>query len=428
MEEESLKVLVWCLESGFPAPVTEAMLKLARSGDNETLEAAWEVWKDDEDLYDSDFMEAVEHISDSVTLCDRCGCIGWTDDATCLAGGDEFVCESCRDRHYMHCSGCEEWYRSSYGRRFQGNDWYCDDCFDNTFSFCEDCDEYYDPEGDSHDHDDGCDCEAPRPRFTFPANGHGVIEQNDRLTIELPKGTIDDEGLKAIKQYIYGTGLGWDVVEMVVDSVGSIWQSKKGNFTRRLSGAFYKNHGVKLADGVISHVGNLARAHSSEGTTWHVELTRDLNGSASEFYHDDSCWWQSYYASRCCLKNWGGIGLRSYSSEGSSSYDPSGRAWVQPLNADLKPTHDALDAHAYVVFNGYGDLSGYVAARIIAHLSSRSYKKVQLGADGQYINNNVGYLVADEATCEQTESLFFSYDDHDQLDAHTFTADKEAAA
>jgi hypothetical protein len=185
-----------------------------------------------------------------------------------------------------------------------------------------------------------------------------------------------------------------------------------------LSSALHKRS-YKLSDAAISAVGNLARQHSSDESSWTVEFTRDLNQPADYFYNDDSCWWGSYSASRCALKSWGGIGMRSFAeSRYHSGSDVSGRAWVQPLDEDLEATHDALHAHAYVIYNGYGDLEGYIAARIVAHLTGRTYKKISFSANDQYVNSNNGYLVADEDTCTNTTLVRLEYSIHDQRDAY----------
>jgi len=111
------------------------------------------------------------------------------------------------------------------------------------------------------------------------------------------------------------------------------------------------------------------------------------------------------------------LGLRSFSEYGNVT----GRAWVQPLNADLLPTHDAEHAHAYLVFNGYGELDGYQSARIVAHLSSKSYRKISFSTRAMYVNNDAAYLIADEATCAATSHV--SIDAGCDGDCHDYTFD-----
>jgi hypothetical protein len=449
---------IYCHKSKFPTPVIDALMDL---GDDPTnLGTALEEWNDWDEGSAFEFIDAVAYITgETCIFCAGCSEVSWQDDATRLANG-ESVCETCRIDDYSLCSHCEEWYSddetTSVGSSTFcnecvsehcfycswcedyfteatsiGDNYYCERCRDNHFTYCDECSEWY-SDDDEHNHDHGCDCVAPHMNFEFPADGHGTISQDERLTVELPRGTIDDEGIRRI-EYFLREDLGWSrthIVKLAIEAIGPEWQTKRGNFTRRLSSALFKAEGIKLKPEVISEIGNIAQAHSSQGATWHIEFTRDLNQSASDFYHDESCWWQSYSASRCALKNWGGIGLRTYYSTQTDSSSPSGRIWVQPLaktDDGLKPTHDALHADAYVLFNGYGDLSGYVAARIVAHLAGRTYRRVTLSTETQYINNDAGYLVADEATCEATERLYFGFDEHDRRDAHTYLR-KEVAA
>lgn len=293
----------------------------------------------------------------------------------------------------------------------------------SLYEYCFPCDASY-PQEPKHVHP-SC-CGAPHPHFTFPADGHGVVQENERLTVELAKGTIDEEGIDLIKKLVRYT-LRYHITTFsafeLVDSVGPLWQAKRGNFTKRLSSAVHSKYKLKLTPDVVSKIGNIARDHSSDTATWHVEFTRDLNLPAADFFHETSCWWGSYSESRCCLKSWGGLALRTYSDAGKLT----GRVWVQPLNSNLQPTHDALNAHAYALYNGYGALSGYSAARIVAHLAGRTYRKVGLTTTHCYVNDSRGYLVADDATCKDTSSLEFKQGRHDTLDAKTFDA-KETAA
>lgn len=456
-----LDKLIYCTAAGFPAEVTTAILALI--DDTSLLSEAHDAWNEWGEGDIEDLIEAITEVTgDLCSFCEKCSDLMWNDDSTMVDGGDRVCDENCRDDYYV-CYHCEDWFKetTSVGDREYcenclenqcsfctwcdrwilgettsvGDNECCNSCLSSNFSYCDNCEEYYHDEDDNHDHDSesGCDCDVPHFYFKFPADGHGLVQQDERLTVELPKGTIDNEGITRIKKLL-NDELGWSqayIVNAVIDEIGPVWQTKRGNFTRRLSSTLYKQGNIKLQPTVVSEVGNIAQAHSSSGATWHVEFTRDLNQSADYFYHDDSCWWQSYSYSRCALKNWGGLGLRTFYGADTSNHSPSGRVWVQPLrNTDrgLVPTHDAEGADAYVIFNGYAALSGYMAARIVAHLAGRTYRRVLLNTERMYVNGDTGYLVADEATCENTESLNFYFGEHDQQDARTYLDKKEAAA
>jgi len=350
--------------------------------------------------------------------CEDCGCTVHMDDSRYLDGLERSVCESCYEQYYW-CEHCETY---------------------NTSGGCEGCDEGTD-----------CNCCAPRRTFRFPANGAGTVANDERMTLTLPKGIISEEGITAITEAvqnalptkkaeqdahaaytaIYDQSLrdAWwaasdahhaatEVAAPAIESVGTEWQTKRGNYPKRLGSALYKV-GVKLDPATISEIGNLARQYSDEQSEYHIEFTRDLNRPADYFYNEDSCWWKSreynYSSNRCAFKNWGGVAMRTFQEADDDHDDPSGRVFVFPLNADLEPTQDAETAHAYMVFNAYGALGGYSSARIVAHLAGMSYRKVtfRLGIQNGYVNSDAGYLVASAETLKDAPTEFsFSGDIH----------------
>lgn len=401
---------LYCLEADLPHPVIKALLELPNRP--EFLHGAWLVWSIEEyGLSDRNkFAEAVEAVTEwPIVTCQDCRDWEWGDDATEVRDGSK-VCEGC-SRSYARCNECEAYTHEDDSDWVEGFT-YCHPCRDEHCYWCDHCEEFARTE---HEHEpDDCQCEAPLKQFQFPANGHGTIANGERLEVTLPAGTIDDVGLQRIRNLLQHEGHPWDLVEKAMIAIGDQWQGKRGNYTRRLSRELYANHKVKIAPGMLSEIGNIARQHSSETSTWRIEFTRDLNRSPEDFYHDESCWWGSYYPSRCALKNWGGLGFRSFDECGYVN----GRAWVQPLDEDLIPTHDTVNASAYLIYNAYGELDGYKAARIVGHLTSRTYRRITLRSDPQYINGNFGWLVADEATVMDTADLHFTQDAHNTHDAN----------
>ena len=354
------------------------------------------------------FLTLVTELVEDCERCSDCHEPEWSSEG--FHPDDGFVCSTCHDENYFCCEHCGNLRSFDTDYESIGDELICRRCVDYHYYWCEECEEY---DRDSHDHEEpGCECEAPHLRFRFPANGAGTIRNDERLSLELPAGTISEEGIKAIYDSLLdalpGTQGTWDILQ----TLEPVWQTKRGNYTRRLSTALHKK-GVKIPPEALSHVGNVAREHSSATSAYEVEVTRNLNLPAEAFYHDSSCWWQSYFASRCALKNWGGIGLRTFDSYGNVS----GRAWVQPLNENLEPTHESEAPRAYVVYNGYGDLEGYAPARIVAHLTGMTYRKVSLRLDPQFVNSSAGYLVSDQSTCENTPDISYSANKHATLDS-----------
>jgi hypothetical protein len=356
--------------------------------------------------YDAKQAEFLDHLRglvrdpdeiDEISFCGNCDTPEWDDDLNSAASGTISICESCWD-DWSSCYECDD--------RFPYDDLYetleethvCERCRDRFYSYCEHCDGYYpDAYAGDHEHDDdGCDCESPQLEFAIRNDGCAPLANDTRVTVTLPAGAISDEGLKAIRQYLGYQGL-WDL-SYGLAQLGNAWQTRNGNYAKRLSRLAYQSYQIKLSQEVMSEVGNIARNHSTEVSV-DIEVTRDLNMSAEDFYHEGSCWWTSYSESRCALKTNGGFGLRSFSSYGAVN----GRAWVMPLRQDesgrLRPTFNTGTPDAFVVFNGYGALDGYAAPRIIAHMAGWTYRKIDFSCDPMYVNAG-GYLIAAEDIAE----------------------------
>jgi hypothetical protein len=360
---------------------------------------------------------------DSLEFCGHCEDPAWDEDLTSAMNGNIRICDSCWSG-WDECHSCEERYPDDDLYSTLNDTSVCLSCRSSYYSYCDDCDGYYhDSDADEHEHSsgNGC-CESPQPEFKIRNDGCEPLAHDTRATITLPAGVIDNEGLKAIREYLR-SHLDYPARDVIYDleSLDAQWQTRRGNYTRRLSSLAHRNHGAKLSQEILSQVGVIAREHSN-AVSVEIEITRDLNMSASDFYHDDSCWWGSYYESRCALKTNGGFGLRSFNNWGNVT----GRAWVMPLRQDergrLTPTFETETPAAFVVFNGYGDLGGYAPARIMAHMAGWTYRKIGFDCSPMYINAG-GYLVAPEEIAEQYTDghLSLSVDQHSRL-YHTETA------
>jgi hypothetical protein len=245
-------------------------------------------------------------------------------------------------------------------------------------------------------------CKSPQLKFAVRNSDSEPLANNTRTTIALPAGSISAEGLAEIQRSVFRNGshsLAYDL-----DALGNQWQTRTGNYTKRLSGHAYKDHQVKLPQELLSQIGCIARNHS-DGADLAIEVTRDLNQSSEKFGNPGSCWWDDYYRSRCALKTNGGLALRSF--DGDSDY-VTGRAWVMPLRQSkgrgLTPTFDTLTPDAFAVFNGYGDLSGYAAPRVVTQMAGWTYHKISFTCDPMYVNSG-GYLVTSEEIAERYELL-----------------------
>lgn len=369
---------------------------------------------------------------DEVVFCDNCNEPASKEEDLSSTGEDTQVCESCL--YYMYeCAMCEQ--RFSETITTLDDDEVCLGCRSNWFGYCDECEGYYHLDyEDDHDHRYGCDCESPQQVFTVRNDGLDPLPNDTETTVALPVGVVSTEGLDTIREYLR-TYARYSIddperrakmrsLSMDLEALGDRWQTKEGNFTKRLSRHAYKKHHLKVPPDVISHVGVIAREHST-GHDYTVAVTRDLNLPPEEFCHEDSCWWGSYHESRCALKSNGGFGIRSFVNG-----NPTGRAWVMPLKKNdqggLTPTFQSLKPDAFVVFNGYGDLSGYTAARIVAHMSGLTYRKIQFTCTPMYVNGSSGYLVAPEEIAEDYTDKYLNLYVETHSDLH-YTESKELA-
>lgn len=356
--------------------------------------------------------------------CNDCHAVMFDEDSYGVGdeGGNQ-VCESCYEQYYT-CTGCEDRYRHTT-TTWEDHE-VCEYCRDNRYSYCDWCDAYYshyNSEDHAHNGKGDC-CESPVQSFRVANNGEGWLANDTRVQVTLPAGVISDEGIGEmaihLRDWAYKDYTAWLAenpndadgleehrreygkrCEMAnrLNELGPEWQTKRGNFTKRLSRFAHQEFKLKLPPEVISQIGNIGSDHSRP-IDFAIEVTRNLNLPREDFWHDDSCWWTDYYKSRCSLKTNGGYGLRTF-----NDYDNvEGRAWVMPLkrleDGSLTPTFNTESPEAFVVFNGYGDLEGYKPARIVAHMAGMTYRKVSFSNSPMYVNGDSAYLVAPEEIAE----------------------------
>ena len=366
-------------------------------------------------------IESADEIYNELAYCNSCDrpINKSHEDVTEIIAGYRYACRDCISE-YLKCNDCDALVHCSATYTVTlGLDEIevCGDCVGSSYFYCEECESYFSNEehGD-HRHQD-CDCEAPMQSFRLRNDGHEMLANDTRVTIPMPAGEIDQNGLMRIYRLVLDhlrcgdpievTGCTPTAVAYSVYDIGEEWQNKKGNFTKRLSSHLYKTYGVKLPPEIMSSVGVIARDHS-KGKDFSIEVTRNLNLSPGEFYHDESCWWGQYASGRCALKSNGGFGLRSF----DENDNVTGRAWVMPLTHStnqygepfFKPTFNTENPDCFVVFNGYGDLESYAPARILAHMAGMTYKKIEFDCRPMYVNAG-GYLVAPQDIIESTSYI-----------------------
>lgn len=321
------------------------------------------------------------------------------------------VCADCHV-NWVNCHGCDVPQRSVNSVLIEGDLLpYCHTCLNSTFSYCGTCRIHYPVGAPGHRHDGSDCCDSKAKEFVV-----GGLKNDTRLAVTLPAGVISEVGITEIRNHLINWGYTTYAVSEPVSSrdpvkyreihsmacrieeVGTEWHAKNGNYTKRLSRFAHKEFKLKIPPEVLTVVGNFARDHSTS-IDFEIETTRELNMTADKFAHEGSCWWSSYFASRCTLKTNGGFGVRTFNKQGRIK----GRAWVMPLKVvtgavgieHLEPTYNT-EAEAYVVFNGYGDLSGYSGSRVLAHLTGMTYRKIKFECEPMYVNGDSAYLVGSE--------------------------------
>lgn len=353
-------------------------------------------------------------------------------------GETRLVCSACQ-RYLYTCHGCRGQMRDLVEQP-DGHRW-CQTCLDENFFYCRPCGQHF-PYGqeDDHRHADGC-CESPARDFSMPLYGGAeTLPAEERVLVSTDSGGVDSAGLAKIYSLLHDHAMSlghvthadkdsrqyrmWQLGNefrrgLCPNAIGTEVQTKDGNFATRVKRYAYKTYGLKIEKDVLAKIGTIATEHGSGSEFW-IEITRDLNRSATEFGHSGSCYWTEYNKSRCALKSNGAFGVRVFDSEHSKKV--TGRCWVVPLRKDvdgmLKPTFSTKTG-LWFVFNGYGRLAERGHVRLFsAMVGNLPYINVNFTTDGMYINAGSGYVVGDQATLDQQTArggLRFALPQHSNL-------------
>ena len=371
----------------------------------------------------------------ALVACVECTAVGDGDEYNHTAAGER-ICEACTENHYMVCEGgCDEWVHQ-HDTVYAEDANLCEGCADEHTHWCDDCDARVFNDGDhyeNHDHD--CDCEAPNQNFTLPVLTAGAdpIKSDTTNEVRTQGGLVSEAARNQIHQVVEtALGIGfpnrsdyatpeeyekvWHTVMVkrtaihpAITQMDHAYKTAGGVYAKRLRSAIHKATKGLVANGVadkqftidtatVEKVGQIAR-ENSKGVDVKLSITRDLNQSADFFYHDDSCWWTDYSHSRCTLKNNHGFGVRSLGDPWDQGWGApaTGRVWALPctitdgaLNAT---TSDDTDPDAYVVFNGYGELSETNGPQALAALVGMEVSTHRVSIDADMYVNSAAYVV-----------------------------------
>lgn len=397
-----------------------------------THDSEFRYWQQRSNLAHEDFAEIFNRIVELrggdliVKPCNSCGVFSF-DELTEVVGDE--VCRSCIRRYYVECIGCQELNHRNDMTDIQG-DHVCESCLSNgsiEAATCEGCGTYFYTDNMLYVEDRGYYCSDHQPReasvckpthlaFEFPAlcTPQKSIKNDEIVTVTVAHGEVSNVGMGEIRNLIYkrtgGTNRNYDGLNLHElaneETFDRTWQTKEGNFPKRLAKHMLTERSMKLTEELMAEVGNIAKAYTSQTGKTHISLTRNLNLPASQFCNDGSCWWTDYATSRCEAKAYHAFGVRGWAVEDDDQLDqPISRAWLIPLSVTATnrfgPTH-VLPADAYVLFNAYG-MEVLPFARIVAGMTGKSYKKIAFRGDHMYVNGEVGVLIAEQSVCDAVD-------------------------
>ena len=220
---------------------------------------------------------------------------------------------------------------------------------------------------------------------------------NNQQTVAIPSNLVDNGARTKITHLLADTFGVTPPADYVTPDFWD-WTTKRGNFTKRLN-KWLKSHGHKASNDFLGTVGSIAGLSVTETHTYTFDFDRRITWRAGDFGDHGSCFTSrggSNSAAVDMIRDNGGFALRFYNEEGKGI----ARSWVAP--------HEGL----HVVFNGYnrtsasGDyapadgLSTLAQARILAHITGGTYRKVSVCNNGDedgtlYTNSGNGYLIGD---------------------------------
>jgi hypothetical protein len=394
------------------------------------------------------YWELISELLPAETLklatCDRCGAFLPKNGLVAVEGERDFVCADCALKWYIMCQDCRKRFHkhaklpNSGGKtllhQVGGYGWLDEDCYvkavaNKQFFECDECKQTYHRNYRAQHVERGDYCQQCNPPdastcktagkldFEFPALCLEVkaIKADEIVAVSIGGGTIGQTGLIEIGSLIlrktgnktYGGGL--NITNELYGSnpeIGAEFQTKEGNFTKRLARYLLVNRSMKLNEEFMNEIGQMAQKYVSKPRDLRISITRDLNQPARRFANDGSCWWGGYYHTRCAFKGIGGMALRTFDAKGKVT----GRAWLVALDKNLAPTLE-LPSEAYGVFNSYGaEFDNMAAGRLVAQLTGRSYKAVGMGYEGAnsrrlYVNGARGVLIAEQSICDKTNKV-----------------------
>ncbi|MGB1284973.1 MAG: hypothetical protein ACPG7F_00450 [Aggregatilineales bacterium] len=232
-----------------------------------------------------------------------------------------------------------------------------------------------------------------------------MFDLNTFYTLKTPAGTISDSGIVAIQQYIrmqrFTDDL-WTAKNPDSSYTGSLlpalpddwhWQwtvkgrgDYVGTFPKRISKYFYKKYEIKCPAEFLQQIGNIARQHSDDESSYLFDFTAEFNWQDGDYGDSGSCFWGGRSGAREMLAENGALAIRFYHPDKTGK----ARAWLFKQREGQ-----------YIIFNGYGFKSDstLTITRVFSQFTGLSYRKVYVQNHGTdngtlWINSGRGYMIA----------------------------------
>lgn len=222
------------------------------------------------------------------------------------------------------------------------------------------------------------------------------------------------------QDYIWGlltshTSLRFSMLADVLQDFHWVWKTRDGTLPKRISRTIYNRFKVKLADKLLSEIGNVAKQETLSLSTVHFDFTSRIAGwKRGNFADPESCFWTCHADAIPLLKSIDTMAIRFFTQEPDKGhtrrqyykkqggYAGLGRAWLIPH----KPQENI-----YTLMNGYG-LPLNRIAYIFSEWTNQSYKRISLFNHGRYnglffINNGTGYVVGTKSRISKYERYDF---------------------
>lgn len=286
-----------------------------------------------------------------------------------------------------------------------------------------------------------------------------LSEMKDKLiTVDVPQNAISHEGAIEVEDFLRSNALptlphDWDWNWTVAKG------KYAGNFPKRVANYLYKEHGVKMETNTSAQLGNIARKHSEDMTSYHIDFTNRIDWQPGAFGDFHSCFWSErpeaidmllkhgawavrfYEAPEKAFKlsighnitcNCGDCGRSymdlydKYNREGMNTKDDMlgfGRTWLVP---------DLPHEWCAVLFNAYPKNFRLIrVARILSQFLGTSYQRIKLFNLGEwrsrktvmYINNNTGYMIGSASSLEGMDRFDFMWKPRNYQRVQMYTCD-----